>query len=39
MSPKTSFGSSFADMMARFVVHKQMQGLDYAAQTMMKADN
>ena len=29
MNPKTSFESPLADMMERFVVHKQMQGLDY----------
>jgi len=29
MNPQTSFESPLADMMERFVVHKQMQGLDY----------
>jgi integrase len=29
MNPQTSFESPLADMMERFVVHKQMQGFDY----------
>ncbi len=29
MNPQSSFESPLADIMERFVVHKQMQGLDY----------